>query len=194
MPPGKAIFEVGLYEADFANPKQAGPRVGIVDGEGRVVADQVDLGALAVRSDPPQADLGGLSPLAVVYDRISLLGWAAALENSEPGRLRVDLAWRADRRSTTDYTAFVHLIDPSGAILAQSDAPPGGEPNPTTKWVPGETIRMAAYLNLEPGQDLSSLRLRIGLYEPVSGKQLPLTRGGAEGQATFLLLPLDQVQ
>ena len=45
MPAGKAYFEAGLYQADVANPKQAGPRVGIVDGEGRVVADQVNLGA-----------------------------------------------------------------------------------------------------------------------------------------------------
>ncbi len=68
MPAGKAWFEAGLYEADFAKPKQAGPRVGIVDGEGRVAADQVDLAAVMVRAEPPQADMAGLQDLAATFD------------------------------------------------------------------------------------------------------------------------------
>jgi hypothetical protein len=193
MPSGKAFFEVGLYQADLANPKNAGPRVGIVDGEGRVVADQVNLAAIAIRSDPPQADSDGLRPLTATFDnRISLLGWSAEPDEKDATRLRVNLLWRAERRSTTDYTAFVHLIDGNGEILSQSDPPPGGEQNPTTKWAPGETVRTTTALTRAPGADRQALRLRVGLYEPVSGKQLPLTGRGAEGQETFLLLPLAQ--
>ena len=195
MPAGKAYFEAGLYQADVANPEQAGPRVGIVDGEGRLVTDQVNLGATMVRADPPQADFSGLKPLTAAFDdRISLLGWSGAPDVQDPNRLRVDLAWRADRRSTTDYTAFVHLIDGNQQIVAQSDQPPGGEQNPTSRWVPGETVRTTAYLKLDPAFDLASMRLRVGLYEPVSGKQLPLTSRASEGQSTFLLLPLSEKQ
>ncbi|MGE5603547.1 MAG: hypothetical protein ACM30E_10880 [Nitrososphaerales archaeon] len=193
MPAGKAFFETGLYVEDSAGSKQAVARVGIVDGEGRVVADQVNLGATMIRSEPPQADLTGLQPLDAAFDeRISLLGWSATRDAADTGRLRVDLAWRSDGRSTTDYTAFIHLLDAGGQIVAQSDQPPGGDKNPTTRWVPGETVRTTAYLKLDPVLDLAAMRLRVGLYEPVSGKQLPLNRGAPDGQATFLLLPLNE--
>jgi hypothetical protein len=36
--------------------------------------------------------------------------------------------------------------------------------------------------------DLARYRLRIGLYEPVSGRQLAVTVPGQEGGATFLLI------
>ncbi len=41
---------------------------------------------------------------------------------------------------------------------------------------------------------MAPLRLRVGLYEPVSGKQLALTAGASPQQGTFVLLPLAGAQ
>jgi hypothetical protein len=104
------------------------------------------------------------------------------------------LGWRALGRSPTDYTAFVHLIDASGKIVAQQDQPPGGPANPTSLWVPGESVRSSAVIQLPANGDLKDLKLRMGLYEPVSGNQLSVRlatgkTAGIEEHGTFLILP-----
>jgi hypothetical protein len=97
-------------------------------------------------------------------------------------------------RSTTDYTAFVHLIDENGQILAQQDAPPGGVDNPTRFWIPGEIVRSTYLIDLPQDAATAKLGLRIGLYEPVSGRQLPVTATSdpslAERGATYVLTPI----
>jgi hypothetical protein len=187
MPPGKAYFEVGLYRPG------SNERVGIVDGQGNVTANQVNLGAVMVGEAVQQADLNGLSPLGVQFDnRIELAGWQARLDPSDPQALKVDLGWRAINRSPTNYTAFVHLVDTGGQIIAQDDRAPGGTENATTQWVPGESLRTTFTLKLPPGISPRGLRLRVGLYEPDSGKQLPVTATPDQMSpaATYILIPL----
>jgi hypothetical protein len=195
MPRGKAHFEVGLYRRFLMPGSTEYERVPVVDREGRAVADRVDLGAVMVGELPPQADLSGLRPLAVQFDdRVELVGWKARADSADPSRLLVDLGWRALGRSDTDYTAFVHLLDQEGQIASQVDGPPGGLANPTTRWVPDETVRTAVALSIPPGKEAEDYTLRVGLYEPVSGRQLPITGlgGGSSpvpGQ-TFLVFGL----
>ncbi len=92
--------------------------------------------------------------------------------------LHVNLGWRALERMPTDYTVFIHLLDSAGNILAQADLPPGGQENPTTRWLPDETVLTTAQLTLPPGAREQAQALRIGLYEPVSGRQLAITTHG----------------
>jgi hypothetical protein len=107
----------------------------------------------------------------------------------------VDLGWRALDRSPADYTAFVHLLDESGQIIAQNDGPPGGAENPTGFWVPGETIRSRFPIELPRDATFDSATLRIGLYELASGKRLSLTASPGPSVAAladqFILLPVD---
>ena len=176
MPPGKAYFEVGLFRSGLSSAPGGQDRVDIVDQHGQAVGDRVDLGAVMVGSPPEQADLSGLRPLGARFEeRIELAGWQAAADPSEPSKLRVDLGWRALDRSVTDYTAFVHVLDRENRIVAQHDQPPGGADNQTTRWVPGETVRTSTLLELPPDVNRTDLRLRVGLYEPVSGRQLAVT-------------------
>jgi 4-amino-4-deoxy-L-arabinose transferase-like glycosyltransferase len=187
-PPGKATFEIGLF--DPAVPDGAA-RIAIVDDSGAAVADHVTLGAVAVDLTPPQAPMTDLQTLDVIFDEgIRLAGWSAQPSAGDATTLAVDLAWESLDRVTSDYTAFVHLLDPAGTIVAQYDQPPGGAENPTTRWLPGESVRMTFPLidALPLGEGYS---LRVGLYEPVSGRQLPVTGGDAEPGATFTLLPLE---
>jgi hypothetical protein len=197
MPAGKAHFEVGLYRRFLQPGSTEYERVPIVDPQGRVAGDRVDLGAVMVGEPPPQADLSGLEPLGARFeDHIELAGWNARTDPDDPSLLFVDLGWRALARSNTDYTAFVHLLDQDGGIASQHDQPPGGPENPTALWVPGEVVRTTFSLRLPPGIEGRSHTLRVGLYEPVSGRRLAVMQPGegaalAPGQ-TFLLLTTDR--
>jgi 4-amino-4-deoxy-L-arabinose transferase-like glycosyltransferase len=189
MQPGKAHFEVGLF--DTRTPEGV-DRIGILDGEGNVAADSVAFGPVAIDMDPPQAPMDDLARLDVVFDGVmELAGWRA-----EPGDegLTVELAWRALDRPPTDYTVFVHLLDKEGQIAAQFDQPPGGPENPTRFWLPGESAR-AAFPLAAPSLDQGPYSLRMGLYEPVSGRQATVTSGGEDGLATegetFVVIPLE---
>ena len=129
-----------------------------------------------VAGDPPACDLTDLEPQHAVFDgRIALVGAKAERAGDA---LQVDLAWQALERAPADYTAFVHLIDAAGEIVAQHDQPPAGAGDPTRRWVPGETVRAAFTLRPPVGTELAGLRLRVGLYEPASGRQLPVGDAG----------------
>ncbi|NJN83315.1 MAG: hypothetical protein HC802_14225 [Caldilineaceae bacterium] len=186
------MFEVGLYRP---SGEGAGDRIGIIDGSGNIGADKVDFGVVALGIDPPQADLSDLRPMQAGFEgQVELSGWRANRDPSDPQRLGVDLGWTALDRADTDYTAFVHLLDGAGNIVSQQDHPPGSVDNPTKMWLPEERIRSTFELALPVSTALNNLMLRIGLYEPVSGRQLPVTHFESEsGEAgsTFILLPLD---
>ena len=193
MPLGKAYFEVGLFRSGLSSAPGGQDRIDIVDQHGQTVGDRVDLGAVMVGAPPEQADLSGLRPLGARFEeRIELAGWQAVADPSQPSTLRVDLGWRALDRSVTDYTAFVHVLAADGQIVAQHDQTPGGADNQTTRWVPGETVRTSMLLELPPDANRTDLRLRVGLYEPVSGRQLAVTAPpGADADASagsFLIL------
>ena len=193
--PGKAYFEMGLYVPDGV---QAGQRIDILDDAGKPASTQITFGVVAIGDDPPQAELSDLQPLGVWFvDRLELRGWRAALDPDNRQQLLVELGWQAHKRVATDYTLFVHLLDRNGAIIAQRDQPPGGVENPTTMWLPGETTRTRLTLDLPPALVLDEHLLRVGLYEPVGGRQLPITQtpslptNPAPLGQTYLLLPLE---
>ena len=164
---------------------------------GKPVLDAFELGAVLAGTAAPQADLSDLTPVDVEFDhRIKLSGWNAALDPSNSQRLVVKLGWTANDRSTTDYTAFVHLIDDAGTDPCAARRSSGGLENTTRFWVPGETVRSTYFLDLPQDVTIADSRLRIGLYEPVSGKQLPITATTehvlAEAGGSYVLLPVAQ--
>lgn len=196
MPEGQAFFEVGLYHYDPALEGRAGERVPIVDDQGQAVADRVTLGGVATGAVPASPDMSDLRILGARFDDgIQLVGWRALPDPQDPSRLQVVLGWQVLDRPSTDYTSFVHLLDARGEIIAQHDAPPAGAANPTHLWVPGTSVRSSFPLQVPSGTEGGELRLRIGLYEPVSGTQLALastddSSAGRPGD-TFVIVPLD---
>ncbi|MEZ4767598.1 MAG: hypothetical protein R2844_04155 [Caldilineales bacterium] len=196
---GKAHFEVGLYRYHPGSSSGANDRIAIVDQSGQDAADQVELGSVWLGSPPAAADMSDLRALGVQFNqRVELAGAKASVDPSDPRRLAVDLEWKALDRPTSDYVAFVHLIDQTGQIIAQHDAPPGGLQNPTHLWAPGEMVRSSSPLELPEGLNRADLSLRIGLYEPVSQLQLPVTvAGDSVGDASsgsYLVVPLQALQ
>ncbi len=127
---------------------------------------------------------------AVFDGRIRLLGQRQTLDTDGEPTLHVELDWQALERMPTDYSAFVHLIDETGAIVSQHDQQMQCQGVPTSLWVPSESARGHFVLPAPAEVDPTALRLRIGIYEPVSGRQLPVAAGGTPAGATFLVLPV----
>jgi hypothetical protein len=198
-PPGRAHFEVGLYRFRPNNQASANDRIAIVNQEGQAVADRIDLGAVWIGEPPIAAGVDDLPAVGVEFDgRIELVGVRVAEDPAMPERLLVELGWRAIDRSPVDYHAFVHLLDAVGQIISQHDAPPGGSTNPTSLWAPDETIRSVFPLELPTSAHEDPVALRIGLYEPVSGKQLAVsaasdTSGDTSGGA-YVVIPFQTIR
>ncbi|HMQ55539.1 MAG TPA: hypothetical protein PKD98_25890, partial [Anaerolineae bacterium] len=112
--------------------------------------------------------------LALAGEPLSL----AQLASASTAQLLVSLYWQPQAEIETDYTVFVQLLDPAGQVAAQVDLPPLAGAAPTTTWLPGEVLtdpyRLPLPADLAPGP----YRLITGLYEPATGRRLPLAGGG----------------
>jgi len=87
------------------------------------------------------------------------------------------LTWKASLTPSTAYTVFVHLLDPNGQIVAQSDSQPVGAYRPTTTWLPNEYINDSHTLTFNRPYS-GTATLEIGLYDPVTNKRVMLSDGG----------------
>ena len=101
-----------------------------------------------------------------------------ALDAQFDGRLRLEgydlngdtlrLFWRATKLTPASATVFVHGLDAAGALIVQHDLPLQPEP---IYWDVGEQVIMSV--------DIEGLgaaeRVRIGLYDPASGKRWQAT-------------------
>jgi hypothetical protein len=96
-------------------------------------------------------------------------------------RLGVVLQW-TPVAPMPPLSVFVHLVDGSGRIVAQSDGEPAGGARPTTGWRAGEVIVEVRELVLPPGADLGNVEIRIGLYNS-SGSRMLVSGRQAEGAA-----------
>jgi uncharacterized membrane protein len=116
---------------------------------------------------------------AQLGDSFSLIGYETAMPTR--GKLDVTLHWRAERRSTTNYKVFVHLISDDERVLAQHDSEPANALRPTTMWLAGEYVQDDHRITLTNQVPSGVYRLVVGLYDPQSGARLPvLTQGSAQ--------------
>ncbi len=92
-------------------------------------------------------------------DQIRLVGWTVV---EQEGSTAVTLIWEALTPISQDYTAFVHLVGPDGAPVAQLDRQPGG--HPTSSWRPGEWVMDTFVIPLPPGNTVDDLTIQTGFY------------------------------
>lgn len=146
----------------------------LVVGEQRVDLGDVALSASTRRFDvPPLARTVNsvFTDPAAETGTLRLLGMTAAPELApDRATLTVELVWQSDARPAVNVNAFVHLLDASGAIVAQSDAPPGGAP--ATRRLPGEVILDRHALALPPNLPPGDYQLIAGLYDAVGMQRL----------------------
>ena len=173
-PDGAYRFEVGLYSASSQQrlPVTAGP----VD----LPADKLILGKFYVWRQPPSPPQ---YPLADVQfgDSIALIGLDLPASTLHPGQtLSYNLYWQALATIPQSYTVFTHLVDAVGNLKAQQDNVPQQGHYPTLWWDPGETIIDSYNLPLPPDLAPGQYTLRVGLYEPQTGRRLPLQNEGQD--------------
>jgi hypothetical protein len=87
----------------------------------------------------------------------------------------VTLWWQAQANMDSDYTSFVHLLDETGELVAQSDSMPDHGRSPTRIWRPGDLIRDEHPL---PGKLPTGGTLVIGAYDPATLMRLPVVQEG----------------
>ena len=80
------------------------------------------------------------------------------------GTLCVELDWRALKTPGSDYTVFVHLVDTSGRVVAQTDIQPQGGFAPTSQWKPETKLSDRHGLILPPNLPGGEYTVRMGVY------------------------------
>ena len=141
----------------------------------RSANDKVVLGKFHVWQQPPAPPQYPLDDIQF-GDSIALLGADIGSGLSvQPGQtLAYQLHWQALTPIGQDYVVFTHLLDAHGNIQAQQDNPPQQGRYPTSWWDAGEVIIDPYTLSLPPNLAPGPYTLRVGLYEPETGRRLPL--------------------
>jgi len=132
---------------------------------------------------------------------VELIGYSLEPSHPQPGEtFNITLYWRLDRDIGDGYialqrlypTAFVHLLDTAGQILAQDDALPVGGVYPVADWQPGTIIADRHELSIPADTILEDANLAVGLYDPVTLNRWPVTdHDGVIQPDGRALLPLE---
>jgi len=130
--------------------------------------------------ETPSADVT-YSVDARLGDAITLVGYDLSEDEMRPGEsLTVTLVWRARAVPAGDYTAFVHLVDDDGNLVAQDDHPPLMGEYRTSFWALGDVVRDTYNLTLNDPQLPCACTLRVGLYDPQAKVRVPAYDGLGE--------------
>jgi hypothetical protein len=106
-------------------------------------------------------------------------------DSLRPGdALQIIITWQVKERLPESYTVFIHIVDQSGRILTQRDAPPLGGNRPTDTWQPGEELLDTHILPIPSYAAPGKYWIHIGLYRgdhrlPVVDPGLAETKGNA---------------
>ena len=120
---------------------------------------------------PPSTFVPAHSTAAAFGESIRLSGYTV---EQAAGGTRITFQWQALSQMAADYTLFIHVVDPAGAIVAQADSQPFDGAYPTSLWSPGETLAEARTLTIPPGR----YRIDVGFYLLNTGERLPVTVKG----------------
>lgn len=169
-PPGSYHVEAGLLDPVT---KQRVPFIAPNGAE----ETRVVLGSFWIT--PPNVIAPSTVPASAVQSEN--FGNTIALQNLElrgqpvpSGTIDVSLLWRSLKRTPTNYTVFVHLVDGAGTLVAQHDAQPTNGIYPTSAWEPGEAIVDLIPITLPPNLPPGPYNVEVGLYDVTSGQRLPL--------------------
>jgi hypothetical protein len=102
-------------------------------------------------------------------DIIRLRGFDINLPEEEQP-LRLTLYWESMTNVDENYKVFVHILDETGAIVAQADNLPADGFAPTFRWREGDLIRDPHTINLLPNLPSGNYQIRAGLYTEELGR------------------------
>jgi hypothetical protein len=132
------------------------------------------LGNIKIPLTPPSADeLRAATALRTrVGDNFMLANYALQADRAA-GRVHLTLYWQSIAKTESDYTVFVHLLDASGAVVAQKDSEPLDGKYPTSIWDAGEIVKEGYGFTI-PTDARAPFSIEIGMYAQPSLKRLPV--------------------
>jgi hypothetical protein len=134
---------------------------------GYVVAGPVAIGDDATISKEPDRITG-----TIFEKNMALIGYD--LSNTTDS-LTVTLYWEATESIPDDYTVFVHIVSPTGKLVAQQDRPPL---LPSSLWVPGERVIDEHTLVLPADLPEADYQVCVGLYHWSNFERVPVVNSG----------------
>lgn len=126
--------------------------------EGTVAAEKESFIPFHVTAEAPRLPAENRANVSW-QGKIGLAGWSTCREEEV---LAVTLYWQVRSEMEHNYTAFVHLLDPAGELVAQMDRPPAGYP--TANWRPGEVVVDRYLVPLPPDLPDGVYTLQTGFY------------------------------
>ncbi|MBN1993590.1 MAG: hypothetical protein JW953_12895 [Anaerolineae bacterium] len=178
---GSIILVIILSSYHYLSPQFIRPRPEMVSGP------QAQLG---------QAQLGAETQVALLAHDFSVLTGdhtaglvrgQTAIPLAVHGPLRandilsLNVTWHPLRPFAEDLKVFVHLVDPTGQVIAQFDGQPQSGHYPTSQWIPGELIADSYPLLFPANAPPGPYRVFVGLYHETTLTRLPV-RNDAEGR------------
>jgi serine/threonine-protein kinase len=167
--PGVVDYPVDLVQDGLESDglRVAIDRVWSAQPEGMVLKQEPEQGTAVYAGDTVTLTVsGGVDipiPLEVNLAHLVTLQSAELRQETFPpgGVIAVTLRWRALRSIDAPYVVFVHLIGPSGNLVAQQDKEPL---TPTTAWTPGVESVDPHQVTIPRGQPTGLYQLRAGMY------------------------------
>ncbi len=95
-------------------------------------------------------------------NRIQLIGYNLTQDND------LTLIWNTGDILDTNLRLFVHVLNESDLIVAQTDGIPVNWTRPTTSWIPAEYVTTRHKFDAPDGE----YRIRIGWYDPITGDRV----------------------
>ncbi len=121
-----------------------------------------------------------LTPAAARFgDGIRLTGFSVG-DRPEYGPgdvIPLRLVWVAEGRVERPYKVFAHLVDGEEFIWGQRDSEPVGGSRPFTAFGPGQSVTDTLGIPVLPGTPPGLYRIKVGLYDPATGRRLPVDGG-----------------
>lgn len=137
------------------------------------------VGHVIVEANQPASLEPGAQPIGATFGDVIRIDEAAypSAPLAAGDTFTVTLLYEALGSPATDYTAFVHVLDASGAQVAGFDVEPAEGRFPTSLWRAGDRIRTEFPLTLPADIAPGDLKIWTGLYESGSGGavRLPVT-------------------
>lgn len=99
--------------------------------------------------------------------------------------LSLTLYWESLTAVPDSYKIFIHILDESGAIVAQVDRLPANGLAPTSRWQTGDLIRDRYEIALPPDLPAGRYALRVGMYTEANGR-LPIDHPLAENDSILI--------
>ena len=182
---GRYQLALGLEVGEAGSPSVAPMPVG------RLTVRR--MGAAAVLPDfPVDARFGEGIRLAGADYAVNgaWLGPTARLPAVQAGdEVVVRLYWQAEKTVEENLHGFVHLVDSSGAVIAQQDQVPGPDFQPTALWLPGLTVVDEYRLRVPATATSRVVWPLAGLYDPASLERVPVTTGAEQAADGAVRLP-----